>query len=125
MSSEIEQASAAAVEAARQGEEYAAMLAAVRAEVAQRQAPPQVVHVHQAPPDRTVQRLALGTGMGAGATAAAVYFGPLLVASLETIAIVVLAGALGIAVLAWAIVHVVGSVKGTEPSSGRRRRGRR
>ncbi|MEU6957123.1 DUF6251 family protein, partial [Streptomyces sp. NPDC045714] len=40
---------------------------------------PQVVHVHQAPPDRTVQRLALGSGVGAGAVAAGVYFGPLLV----------------------------------------------
>lgn len=42
---------------------------------------PQVIHQHvnQAPPDRTVQRIALGSGVGAGAVAAGVYFGPLLV----------------------------------------------
>lgn len=117
--SEIEKAAAAAVEAARQGDQYAAMLATVQAELAQRQQGPQVVHVHQAAPDRTVQRLALGTGIGAGSVAAAVYFGPLLVASLTTIAVIVLAGALAIAVLAWAIVHVVG---GTRPEPGRKRR---
>lgn len=38
---------------------------------------PQIIHVHQAPPDRTVQRLALGAGIGGGAVAGAVYFGPL------------------------------------------------
>jgi hypothetical protein len=81
---------------------------------------PQIIHVHQAPPDRTVQRLALGAGMGAGAVAAAVYFGPLLIASLEAMAVVLLAGTLGIAVLAWAIVHVVGGVRAE--GRGRRRR---
>lgn len=116
---EIEKATRDAVEAARQGDSYAAMLAEVHADVASRQQPPQVIHIHQAPPDRTVQRLALGSGMGAGAVAAAVYFGPLLVASLTTIAVIVLAGALAIAVLAWAIVHVVSGVR---PEPGRKRR---
>jgi predicted butyrate kinase (DUF1464 family) len=118
--SHIEQATAAAVEAARQGDQYAAQLATMAAEAAARQQTPQIIHVHHAPPDRTVQRLALGTGMGAGAVAAAVYFGPLLVASLEAMAVIVLAGALAIGVLAWAIVHVV---TGTRPEPrGRRRR---
>jgi hypothetical protein len=119
--SEIEKAAAEAVEAARQGDQYAAMLATIQAELAQRQQGPQVVHVHQAGPDRTVQRLALGAGMGAGTVAAAVYFGPLLVASLTTIAIILLAGALAVAVLAWAIVHVVSGVR-PEPGRGKRRR---
>ncbi|MFE4663315.1 DUF6251 family protein, partial [Streptomyces hydrogenans] len=35
---------------------------------------PQVVHqhIHHAPPDRTVQRIALGSGIGAGTVAAGV-----------------------------------------------------
>lgn len=81
----------------------------------------QVVHIHQAPPDRVLQRLALGAGIGAGATAGAVYFGPLLVASMEMIAITFLIGGLVIAVLAWSIVSVVGSLKPDKPA----RRGRR
>ena len=120
--SEIERAAADAVTAARQSEDFAVMLAAVQAQALAKQQAPQVVHVHQAGPDRTVQRLALGSGVGAGSVAAAVYFGPLLVASLETIAVIVLAGALAIAVLAWAIVHVVGGVKAAEPTGRRRRR---
>ena len=119
--SEIEKAAADAVEAARQGESYAAMLEVVRAQALQVQQPPQIVHVHQAPPDRTVQRLALGTGIGAGATAGAVYFGPLLIASMEMMAITFLIGGLVIAVLAWSIVSVVGSLKPDKPA----RRGRR
>ncbi|MET9597858.1 DUF6251 family protein [Streptomyces sp. NPDC006459] len=49
---------------------------------------PQVVHqhIHQAAPDKTVQRIALGSGVGAGAVAAGVYFGPLLVAALTAMA---------------------------------------
>ncbi|MEW2518147.1 DUF6251 family protein [Actinacidiphila alni] len=117
--SEIEKAAADVVAAARQSEDYAAMLAAVRAEMAQRQQAPQIVHVHQAPPDHTVQRLALGAGVGAGAVAGAVFFGPLLIASLTTMAVIVLAGALAIAVLAWAIVHVVTGVR-PEPKGKRR-----
>lgn len=84
--------------------------------------PQQVIvqHIHQAPPDRTLQRLALGAGMGAGATTAAVYYGPLLVASMEMVVITFLVGGLVIAVLARAVVSVVGSLK-PEPR-GRRRR---
>jgi hypothetical protein len=118
---EIEKASAAAVEAARQSDQYVALLAAVSAEAATRQQAPPVIHVHQAPPDRTLQRLAYGAGTGAGATAAAVYFGPLLVASLTAMVWLLTAGALGVAVLGWAVVHVTGAVR-PEPARGRRKR---
>ncbi len=92
------------------------------APVSYEQQPQQVIvqHIHQAPPDRIMQRLALGAGMGAGATAGAVYFGPLLVASMEMIAITFLIGGLVIAVLAWSIVSVVGSLK-PEKTTRRRR----
>ncbi|MFE0696595.1 DUF6251 family protein [Streptomyces sp. NPDC058869] len=73
---------------------------------------PQVVHVHQAPPDRTVQRLALGSGMGAGAVAAGVYFGPLLVGVLTAIAANLALLALVASVCAWGVVTVVKSVGG-------------
>ncbi|MFJ3436458.1 DUF6251 family protein [Streptomyces cyaneofuscatus] len=75
---------------------------------------PQVVHVHQAPPDRTVQRLALGSGMGAGAVAAGVYFGPLLVGVLTAIAANLAFLALIAAVCAWGVVTVVKSVGGSD-----------
>jgi Family of unknown function (DUF6251) len=93
------------------------------AQYAQQQ-PQQVIvqHIHQAPPDRVLQRLALGCGIGAGATTTAVYFGPLLVASMEMVAITFLIGGLVIAVLAWSIVSVVGSLKPTAPPTGRKRR---
>ncbi|MFD3797318.1 DUF6251 family protein [Streptomyces californicus] len=83
---------------------------------------PQVVHVHQAPPDRTVQRLALGTGVGAGAVAAGVYFGPLLVGALTAIAANLAILALVAAVCAWGVVTVVKSIGGKDASTGRRRR---
>ncbi|WP_435833458.1 DUF6251 family protein [Streptomyces cacaoi] len=87
---------------------------------------PQVVHVHQAPPDRTTQRVALGTGIGAGTVAAGVYFGPLLVGALSAIAITVSASALVVLVLAWGVVNVTRSVAGEAPSRTRSsaRRGR-
>ncbi|MGC5344546.1 DUF6251 family protein [Streptomyces sp. DT171] len=80
-------------------------------------APPQQIvhqHIHHAPPDRTVQRLALGSGVGAGAVAAGVYFGPLLVGVLTAIAanlalLAVIAVAAG-----WAVVTVVRSVGGPD-----------
>lgn len=87
----------------------------------QQYAQPQVIHVHQAPPDRTLQRVALGSGIGAGATAATAFLGPLLVASLTAMVWILLAGALGVAVLGWAIVQVTGSLKPV-PAKGRRRR---
>jgi hypothetical protein len=73
---------------------------------------PQVVHVHQAPPDRTLQRVALGAGVGGGAVAAGVVYGPLLVAAFTSIAITLLVLALAVAVLTWGIVTVVGAVGG-------------
>ena len=43
-------------------------------------AQPQIIHIHQAPqPDRTLQRVALGAGMGVGFAGSAVYLGPLLI----------------------------------------------
>ncbi|MEG9548660.1 DUF6251 family protein [Streptomyces griseus] len=88
---------------------------------------PQVVHVHQAPPDRTVQRLALGSGMGAGAVAAGVYFGPLLVGVLTAIAANLALLALVASVCAWGVVTVVKSVGGSDgkAASSSLRRGRR
>lgn len=87
----------------------------------QPQQQPQVVHIHQAPPDRTVQRIALGTGMGGGMVAAGVYFGPLLVAtltsmaaSLAVLAIVAVAGA-------WAVVSVVRMVDGHQAAKANRK----
>ncbi|WP_374776671.1 DUF6251 family protein [Streptomyces sp. NBC_01310] len=78
---------------------------------------PQVVHqhIHQAAPDKTVQRIALGSGVGAGAVAAGVYFGPLLVGVLTAIAAnIAMLAFLGL-VLAWG-VHTV--VKSTGSSEG-------
>ncbi|MFJ6464343.1 DUF6251 family protein [Streptomyces sp. NPDC091387] len=80
------------------------------------QAPPQqiVQHIHHAPPDRTVQRLALGSGVGAGTVAAGVYFGPLLVGVLTAIAANLAILALLVAVMAWGVVTVVKSVGSSE-----------
>lgn len=93
---------------------------------------PQIVHqhIHQAPPDRTVQRIALGSGVGAGAVAAGVYFGPLLVGVLTAIAANLAMLAFLAAVSAWGVVTVVKSIGGSEGkaatksvSRARRRRG--
>ncbi|MFG3351559.1 DUF6251 family protein [Streptomyces sp. NPDC048001] len=92
---------------------------------------PQVVHqhVHQTPPDRTVQRLALGTGIGAGTVAAGVYFGPLLVGVLTAMAANLALLALIACVCAWGVVTVVRSVGGPDGKAAakniRRVRGRR
>ncbi|MGA5467588.1 DUF6251 family protein [Streptomyces arboris] len=88
---------------------------------------PQVVHVHQAPPDRTVQRLALGSGVGAGAVAAGVYFGPLLVGVLTAIAANLALLALVASVCAWGVVTVVKSVGGADgkAAASSLRKGRR
>ncbi|MFD3334945.1 DUF6251 family protein [Streptomyces sp. NPDC058700] len=77
---------------------------------------PQVVHqhIHQAPPDRTVQRIALGSGIGAGTVAAGVYFGPLLVGALTAIAANLALLAFLATVLAWGVVSVVKSVGGPD-----------
>ncbi|SEC16623.1 hypothetical protein SAMN05428945_2208 [Streptomyces sp. 2224.1] len=77
--------------------------------------PPVVVqHIHQAPPDRTVQRIALGVGAGGGAVAAGVYFGPLLVGSLTAIAADLAILALLAAVGTWGVVTVVRSIGGPD-----------
>ncbi|MFB6942312.1 DUF6251 family protein [Streptomyces sp. NPDC060286] len=73
-----------------------------------------VQHIHHAPPDRTVQRVALGSGVGAGAVAAGVYFGPLLVGVLTAIAANLAMLAFLAAVMAWGVVTVVKSVGGTD-----------
>ncbi|WP_030750448.1 DUF6251 family protein [Streptomyces sp. NRRL S-31] len=92
---------------------------------------PQIIHqhVHQAPPDRTVQRIALGSGVGAGAVAAGVYFGPLLVGVLTAMAANLALLALIAAVCAWGVVTVVRSVGGEDGKRAaetvRRARGRR
>lgn len=83
---------------------------------------PQVVHHHHAPPDRTVQRLALGSGIGAGTVAAGVYFGPLLVGVLTAIAANLALLALVAAVCAWGVVTVVKSVGGKTTPTGRKHR---
>ncbi|MBZ6294828.1 hypothetical protein KVH30_30295 [Streptomyces olivaceus] len=89
---------------------------------AQQPSGPQVVHVHQAPPDRTVQRVALGSGVGAGAVAAGVYFGPLLVGALTAIAANLAILAFIALVLGWSVVTVVRSVTEGGKSTGRRGR---
>ncbi|MFF4644704.1 DUF6251 family protein [Streptomyces sp. NPDC001389] len=77
---------------------------------------PQVVHqhIHQAPPDKTVQRIALGSGAGAGAVAAGVYFGPLLIGALTAIAANLAFLAFLALVLGWGVHTVVKSVGGPE-----------
>jgi len=81
--------------------------------VAQEQQP-QIVHYHQAPPDRTIQRVALGAGMGGGMVAAGVYYGPLLIAAMASMAASLAVLAVVVAVAAWAIVTIVRSVGGPE-----------
>lgn len=77
-------------------------------------------HYHAAPqPDRTVQRLALGAGMGAGTVAAGVYFGPLLVGVLTAIAANLAVLALLVAVVAWGVVTVVKAVGGKARPRGK------
>ncbi|WP_405959194.1 DUF6251 family protein [Streptomyces sp. NBC_00868] len=77
---------------------------------------PQVVHqhIHQAPPDRTMQRIALGSGVGAGTVAAGVYFGPLLVAALTAIAANLAFLAFLALVLGWVVHTVVKSIGSPE-----------
>ncbi|MFJ4915884.1 DUF6251 family protein [Streptomyces sp. NPDC088726] len=78
-------------------------------------APQQIVqHIHQAAPDRTVQRMALGTGVGAGAVSASVYFGPMLVAAITSMAVSLAVVALVVVVIGWTTVTVVRSVAGTD-----------
>ncbi|WP_329076635.1 DUF6251 family protein [[Kitasatospora] papulosa] len=86
------------------------------------QVPQQIVqHIHQAPPDRTVQRVALGSGVGAGAIAAGVYFGPLLIGALTAIAANLAFLAFIALVLGWSVVTVVRAIA---PGGDTARRGR-
>ncbi|MGY4392126.1 DUF6251 family protein [Streptomyces sp. TE12347] len=73
---------------------------------------PQVVHqhIHQAAPDKTFQRIALGSGVGAGAVAAGVYFGPLLIGALTAIAANIAMLAFLALILGWGVHAVVKSV---------------
>ncbi|AWK08384.1 hypothetical protein SSP531S_54450 [Streptomyces spongiicola] len=89
---------------------------------AQQSTGPQVVHIHQAPPDRTVQRVVLGSGVGAGAVAAGVYFGPLLVGDLTAIAANLALLAFIALVLGWAVVTVTRSVTNSTSKRGRKAR---
>ncbi|MBW8702532.1 hypothetical protein MBT84_23325 [Streptomyces sp. MBT84] len=89
---------------------------------AQQPTGPHVVHIHHAPPDRTVQRIALGSGVGAGAVAAGVYFGPLLVGVLTAIAANLAMLAFIALVLGWAVVSVVRSVTTNTKGTGKRGR---
>ncbi|MFB6860479.1 DUF6251 family protein [Streptomyces virginiae] len=80
---------------------------------------PQVVHqhIHQAAPDKTVQRIALGSGVGAGAVAASVYFGPLLVGALTAIAANIAMLAFLALILGWGVHTVVKSIGSPEASA--------
>ncbi|MGW3272552.1 DUF6251 family protein [Streptomyces kronopolitis] len=78
------------------------------------QQPIVVQHIHQAPPDRTVQRVALGAGVGGGAVAAGVYFGPLLVAALSSMAISLAVVAFVVVVIGWGSVSLVRSLGGPD-----------
>ncbi|MFF3243323.1 DUF6251 family protein [Streptomyces sp. NPDC002870] len=91
------------------------------------QVAPQIVHqhIHHAPPDRTVQRIALGSGVGAGTVAAGVYFGPLLVGVLTAMAANLALLALIAAVCVWGIVTVVRSVGGSDGKAAAKRAGRK
>ncbi|MFD9724266.1 DUF6251 family protein [Streptomyces sp. NPDC059072] len=80
---------------------------------------PQVVHqhIHQAAPDKTVQRLALGSGVGAGAVATGVYYGPLLISALTAIAANFAFLAFLALMLGWGVhtvVKSIGSPEGTQ-----------
>ncbi|MER6484341.1 DUF6251 family protein [Streptomyces virginiae] len=91
---------------------------------------PQVVHqhIHQAAPDKTVQRIALGSGVGAGAVAAGVYFGPLLVGALTAIAANITMLAFLALVLGWCVHTVMkppGSSEGAAAVKNARRLARR
>ncbi|MGQ4328810.1 DUF6251 family protein [Streptomyces hayashii] len=91
----------------------------------QQWAPTVIQHIHHAPPDRTVQRLALGSGVGAGAVAAGVYFGPLLVGVLTAIAANLAILALLAAVMTWGVVTVVRSVGGSDGKAAAKRLARK
>ncbi|WP_405409798.1 DUF6251 family protein [Streptomyces decoyicus] len=73
-----------------------------------------VQHIHQAPPDRTVQRLALGAGIGGGAVVAGVFVGPMVITLLASAAVPLAFLALVLVAGAWGVVSVVRSIGGPE-----------
>ncbi|QRX92042.1 DUF6251 family protein [Streptomyces noursei] len=89
-----------------------------------------IQHIHHAPPDRTVQRVALGAGLGGGAVAAGVFLGPMVVTLLTSAAVPLAFLALVLVSAAWGVGTVVKAVGGAEGKSAaknaakaRRRRG--
>lgn len=81
----------------------------------------QVIHVHHAQPDRVLQRLALGAGVGGGMAAAGVYFGPLLIAGMWSIAITFGVGGLVLVVIVRSLVSLLNPPQ--QPAGkGKRRR---
>ncbi|WP_342610963.1 DUF6251 family protein [Streptomyces albidoflavus] len=86
------------------------------------QGQPPVVHIHEAPPDRTTQRIALGTGIGAGTVAAGVYFGPLLVAALTSMAISLVVVALLVVVVVWGLSSASKTIRDNNRDARRYRR---
>lgn len=90
--------------------------------------PPVIVqHIHQAPPDRTVQRVALGAGAGAGAVVAGVFVGPMLVTLLASAAVPLAFIALVLVSGTWGVVTVVRSIGGPDGQAAAKalRKGRR
>ncbi|MFI0905745.1 DUF6251 family protein [Streptomyces sioyaensis] len=91
------------------------------------QQPVVVQHIHQAPPDRTVQRVALGAGIGGGAVVAGVFVGPMVITLLASAAVPLAFIALVLVAGAWGVVNVVRSVGGPEGQAAskalRRRKG--
>lgn len=81
--------------------------------------PPQIVHIHQAPPDRTVQRLALGAGIGGGALVAAVFVGPMLVVLVQSLVLGIISLTVALAVAGWVVHTLVAAISGTR-KGGRR-----
>ncbi|UZJ31004.1 DUF6251 family protein [Streptomyces endophytica] len=78
------------------------------------QQPIVVQHIHQAAPDRTVQRLALGAGAGGGAVAAGVFLGPMLITAMTSLAVPLAFLALVLVAGAWGVGTVVKSVGGPD-----------
>ncbi|MBB0243533.1 hypothetical protein FNQ90_05275, partial [Streptomyces alkaliphilus] len=64
-------------------------------------------HIHQAPPDRTLARFALGAGVGGGAVAAAVILGPVITAALAAMTVHLATAGTALVVMAWAVVTVI------------------
>ncbi|MFE1771197.1 DUF6251 family protein [Streptomyces sp. NPDC059008] len=81
------------------------------------QQPIVVQHIHQAPPDRTLQRVTLGAGIGGGAVVAGVFLGPMVVTLLTSAAVPLGFLALVLVSAAWGVGTVVKSVGGPDGKS--------